>query len=137
MELIPIIKASLGIFTILISITAFISYIAYKIKDRNRLKPYEKRTEIREPLKIIETPKKKVVNHKFKIVNEQAPVPSKVQPKHGLQKIIKPVEERDKVFIKPPRRNSENEVFNIYNLYSNNAARSMHKLKVGSLNTED
>jgi len=136
MELIPIIKASLGIFTILISITAFISYIAYKIKDRNRLKPYEKRTEIREPLKIIETPKKKVVNDKFKIVNEQAPVPVNFQPKHGLQKIMKPVEKRDKVFIKPPKRNSENEVFNIYTLYSNNDAHPMHKLKVVSLSTE-
>ncbi len=143
MELMPIIKISLGIFIVLTSITASISYIIYKFKDRNRTKPYDnikpyvenKEVTVQAP-RAIKLPQEKVINKKFRVVNEHKPVPLKVQPCHGLQKKMTPVEERNEVFIKPRKKNSENEVFNIYNLYSNNNARPMHKLKLESQATE-
>lgn len=137
MELIPIIKASLGIFTVLTSITLVVSYVVYKIKDRNRTKPYddiapyvEKEEVAVKPVKVAMVAQEKPVNKKFKIVNQNEPVPANFLSDYGLQKIAIPVEQREDVFIKPARRHSENEVFNIYNLYSNSDARPMHKLKM-------
>lgn len=140
MELIPIIKASLGIFTVLTSITLVISYVVYKIKDRNRVKPYddiepyvEKDVAVVKPARVARQAQEKPVNNKFKIVNQHEPVPANFHSDYGLHKIVKPVEQREDVFKKPTRKHSENEVFNIYNLYSNSDARPMHKLKMGEI----
>lgn len=141
MELIPIIKASLGIFTILTSITLAVSYVIYKFKDRNRAKPYDDikpyvENEIKHPVKKEALEQKSLKNKKFRIVNDSEPVPVRAAAVNELRKMSMPVEEKEELFIRPERRNSENEVFNIYNLYSNNDARPMHKLKHGEFVTE-
>lgn len=146
MELIPIIKASLGIFTVLTSFTFMVSFTVYKIKSRNRVKPYERDTEeiksnlileVHEPQ---EEKEKKEKDKKFKVLNENADgdqvkkILRKKEDNPGLQKIQKP--KASEVFKPIPKpsssKKSENEVFNIYSFYSNNDLRPMHKLKISS-----
>lgn len=146
MELIPIIKASLGIFTILTSFTFMVSFAVYKVKSRNRLKPYERDTEeiisnlILEVHESPEEKEKKEKNKKFKVLNENADddqvkkIIKKNEDNSGLKKIQRPkVVEGFKHISKPAdSKKSGNEVFNIYSFYSNSDLRPMHKLKINS-----
>ena len=146
MELIPIIKASLGIFTVLTSFTFMVSFAVYKVKSRNRLKPYERETEeiisnlILEVHESPEEKEKKEKNKKFKVLNENADddqvkkIIKKNEDHSGLKKIQKPkVAESFNHISKPSNsKKSENEVFNIYSFYSNSDLRPMHKLKINA-----
>jgi hypothetical protein len=144
MELMPIIKASLGIFT-LISTTLFVTaFLMYKIKSRNRAKPYERKPVLFDSSLILEIQDKtgeKIEDgpdkHKFMVLNENREfIPAKNDNlwKNDLstkssQRLI---HQHKNVVLTSPRR-SFNEVFNIYNFYSNNIFTPMHKLKFKSV----
>ena len=79
MELLPIIKASLGIFTLLTSVTFIVSFVIYKIKNRHSAKPYERKPVIFDSSLILEvhdTPEEKInnnlYNNKFEVLNQNA-----------------------------------------------------------------
>src|SRR3972149_6456685 len=135
MELIPIIKASLGIFTVITSITFMISYTVYKIKSRNRIKPYLKDFDEADSVIKLEVLETKIneeeieeKNKRFKLINENGQkIAAEERDEEELVRISKPTEiSNHKVVV---RRHSENEVFNIYSFYSTNDIRPLHKLK--------
>lgn len=134
MELIPIIKASLGIFTVITSITFMISYTVYKVKSRNRIKPYLKDFDEADSVIKLEVLETKVneneideKNKRFKIINENGQKISVEENDDELVRISKPAEiSNHQVVVK---RHSNNEVFNIYSFYSTNDIRPLHKLK--------
>ena len=150
MELIQIIKVSLGIFTFLTALTFIVSFVVYKIKNRNSIKPYERKPVLFDSSLILEvedTPEENEIQNsfskKFEILNENAPgnqtntlIP--IDSNHKFNKFENSsVAENFSSSSKPktPRR-SPNEVFNIYSFYSNNNSRPMHKLKVKALTAE-
>ena len=145
MELIPIIKASLGIFTFLTSVTFIVSFAVYKIKNRNRAKPYERKPVIFDSNLVEvqdrpeETMNKNLFSKKFKILNENASSNQTnkiflIDSEHDSDKIkassTEPTNSSPEQKI--PKKSS-NEVFNIYRLYSNNNSSPMHKIKVKTL----
>lgn len=144
MELMPIIKASLGIFTI-ISTTLFITaFLMYKIKSRNRVKPYERKPKLFDSSLILEIQDKTgeksesgTGKHKFMVLNENKDY---ITDKNNMpwknelyarssERLIRQI---NNVVLAPPRK-SLNEVFNIYNFYSNNTFTPMHKLKFNAI----
>jgi len=146
-ELIPIIKASLGIFTLLTSITFTVSFVVYKIKNRNRAKPYERKPIIFDsrPLLVVqdtsdEKVSKNSISKKFKVLNKNNqtakifPIASGRNKKKFMRLAVAENSNHSPRTETPGK--SPNEVFNIYNFYSNNDSRPMHKLKVKTLNTE-
>ncbi len=147
MELIQIIKVSLGIFTFFTAITFIVSFVVYKIKNRNTIKPYERKPILFDSSLILEVQDTSEENEipnsfskKFEILNENASSnqTNKLFPidsNHKLGKIMNPsVAENFNHSPKPKR--SPNEVFNIYSFYSNNGSGAMHKLKVNALTAE-
>ena len=144
MELLPIIKASLGIFTLLTSVTFIVSFVIYKIKNRHSAKPYERKPVIFDSSLILEvhdTPEEKInnnlYNNKFEVLNQNADSnqTNKIFLKNSERnsgKSLNPSvsEDFNNIPIAKTHRRSPNEVFNIYNFYSNNDVRTMHKLKV-------
>ena len=147
MELIQIIKVSLGIFTFFTAITFIVSFVIYKIKNRNTIKPYERKPVLFDSSLILEvqdTSEENEIpnpfNKKFEILNENASnnQTNKLFPINSNHKLGKfenfSVTENSNHFPKPKR--SPNEVFNIYSFYSNNNSRPMHKLKVKALTAE-
>ena len=146
MELMPIIKASLGIFTLLTSITFIVSFVIYKIKNRHRAKPYERKPVVFDSSLILEvhdTPEeqpgisKNSFNKKFEVLNENADSnqTNKIFLKnsvHNSGKFSKPSvsDNSNHSSTTGTYKRSPNEVFNIYSFYSNNDVRTMHKLKV-------
>lgn len=149
MELMPIIKASLGIFTLLTSVTFIVSFVIYKIKNRHRAKPYERKPVVFDSSLILEvhdTPEeqtqisKNSFNKKFEVLNENADSnqTNKIFLKrldHNSDKSLRHSvpEKSDHFSTSKTYRKSPNEVFNIYSFYSNNDVRTMHKLKVKPL----
>ena len=150
MELIQIIKVSLGIFTFFTAITFIVSFVVYKIKNRNTIKPYERKPVLFDSSLILEvqdTSEENEIpnpfNKKFEILNENASnnqtnklIP--IDSNHKLGKFENPSIAENfnhSQKSKTPRR-SPNEVFNIYSFYSNNNSRPMHKLKVKALTAE-
>jgi hypothetical protein len=144
MELMPIIKASLGIFTI-ISTTLFITaFLTYKIKSRNRVKPYERKPKLFDSSLILEIQDKtgeKIDNgsgkHKFMVLNENKDYLTAKNDKLWQNELYAKIPQR---LIRPTNnvvpfsaRKSLNEVFNIYNFYSNNELMPMHKLKFNAI----
>jgi hypothetical protein len=132
MELMPIIKASLGIFTI-ISTTLFITaFLMYKIKSRNRVKPYERKPKLFDSSLILEIQDKtgekieiESGKHKFIVLNENKDYITAKNP----QRLI---HQNNNVVLTSPRK-SLNEVFNIYNFYSDNTLMPMHKLRFNAI----
>jgi len=143
MEIIPIIKASLGIFTFLTSVTFIVSFAVYKIKNRNNAKPYERKPAIFDSNLILEvqnkpeeTMNKNTLGKKFKILNENAPsnqankiyiIDSEQDSNKTKASFTEPINSPLQPKIS---KKSSNEVFNIYRLYSNNNSNPMHKIKV-------
>ena len=125
MELIPIIKASLGIFTVITSITIMISYIIYKWKSRHRAKPYEIKHEVKPAPVVIDLEPDK--NRRFEILNNEEVLQEIANAEKPRLRKIKETSKPESIM---PRKKSENEVFNIYNFYSSNELRPMHKLKL-------
>jgi hypothetical protein len=147
MELIPIIKASLGIFAALLSVTFIISFLVYKIKSRNRLKPYEREPKIFDSSFILEVHEtrerktnKKNFNNKFRVLNEIADIKQNDKKENNPESYAaqKPVAKgKIEKYAKPIMSiHSSNQVFNIYNFYSNSDIIPMHKLKIKTIVTE-
>ncbi len=136
MELLQIIIFSLKLFALTSAIIVLISYFVFKIKDRNREKPFMKSSpdnahktgEI-----IIETKEEEIEQSKtlpygkrFKILNENAlRIPDK---KPGTVNSLMPQIIREK--ISPPQKAMSNNGFNIYDYYSNSSFEPMHKIKL-------
>ena len=147
MELLPIIKASLGIFTFLMSVTFIVSFIVYKIKNRHSTKPYERKPIIFDSGPIlevhdstVETLNKNSFNKKFEVLNNYT---SGNQTKRIIRKDSYQSSGNALILENPANysnpkisKRSPNEVFNIYSFYSNNELRPMHKLKVKTLTAE-
>jgi len=144
MELMPIIKASLGIFTI-ISTTLFITaFLMYKIKSRNRVKPYERKPKLFDSSLILEIQDKtgeKIESesgkHKFIVLNENRDYLTAKNDKLWKNELYAKNPQRsnhqnNNVVITSPRK-SLNEVFNIYNFYSDNTFMPMHKLRFNAI----
>ena len=148
MELLPIIKASLGIFTLLISATFIVSFIVYKVKNRNTIKPNEKKAVSSSSL-ILEIHnnksgevKQNSFDKKFKVLNENSgrsrnSRTGKKESHRRLNNVLlySSIEATDQSQSLKTLRRSPNEVFNIYNFYSNRSG-SMYKLKVKTLTVE-
>ena len=135
MELMPIIKASLGIFTIISSTLFITAFIMYKIKSRNRTKPYERKPILFDSSLILEiqdkTEEKKddiLLKHKFIVLNENKEWKNESQTKNPQSSI----KQFNKVGLNSSNKSS-NEVFNIYNFYSDNIFTPMHKLKFNAI----
>ncbi len=136
MELIPIIKASLGIFALLTSITFVISFVVYKIKNRNCVKPYQREPRIFDSSLILEVHDSQEVeednksdNSKFRVLNE-INQGENILKSNNLIKEPVPEEVNNDYVIPKPQKKSANEVFNIYSFYSNDDPSTMHKLRV-------
>jgi hypothetical protein len=119
MELIEIIRNSLIIFTFISSILLGLSYIVYKVKDRKRIKPYEREENFVPPAVLPEgnepaaqqTYEKGKMSSRFRVLNSE------------MQKIKEPAGNRSSVQVQQVRQN------HIISYYSFNKNQSMHKLK--------
>ena len=138
MELMPIIKASLGIFALISSISIAVSYIIYKFKSRNRAKPYEvNNNENKGPI-IFNLQKEIAKNKRFEILNDNRELLNQIANSNepALKKIkAKPESEANNKIIDIKRKNG-NGAFNIYDLYTNNRSSSMHKLRLKQATSE-
>ena len=78
MELLQIIIFTLKLFALTSAIIVLISYFIFKLKDRNRIKPYMKQTSIdlsnnlAAELSIPNEDKNKIKSNRFKILNEES-----------------------------------------------------------------
>ena len=144
MELMPIIKASLGIFTIISSTLFVTAFVMYKIKSRNRVKPYERKPILYDSSFILEIQdktdekrRKDSSNHKFMVLNEYkkyTPVKNDRILKNEVS-TKSPQSSRqsnNNLTLKPPKI-LPNEVSNMYNFYSDNIFAPMHKLKFNTV----
>jgi len=141
MELIPIIEASLSIFTVFTAFFVILSYLLYKLRGKSSEKPYLKELAsdnlisiMIEKTETIEDDTEKLKRHeRFKIVNPvQAPTITDNQPNEKIN-VLNTVAESFKtsnVVLKPQVVNNN---LNIYNLYSNSSIRQMHKLQAPEL----
>jgi hypothetical protein len=136
MELMPIIKASLGIFALLTSITFVVSFVVYKIKNRNCIKPYQREPRIFDSSLILEVhdsqegeKDNKSNNSKFRILNEITQKQNSFEPNNFIKETVP--EKINNNYVAPKiEKRSANEVFNIYSFYSNDDLKTMHKLRV-------
>jgi hypothetical protein len=141
MELIPIIEASLSIFTVFTAFFIILSYLLYKLRGKSNEKPYLKELAsdnlisiIVEKTEIIEDDAEKLKRfERFKVVNSvQAPTVTDEQPNEKIN-VLNTVAESYKasnIILKPQTVNNN---LNIYNLYSNSSVRQMHKLHTPEL----
>ena len=137
MELIPIIEASLSIFTVFTAFFVILSYLLYKLRGKSPEKPpYLKEiasdnllTIMVEQSRIVENDKEKLKRHeRFKVVNPvQPPDISEAQTEEKINVLSTMAEpyKASNVILKPQEVNNS---LNIYNLYSNSSLRPMHKL---------
>jgi hypothetical protein len=144
MELMPIIKASLGIFTIISSTLFVTAFVMYKIKSRNRVKPYERKPILFDSSLILEIQDKtdekiesSPINHKFMVLNEHKqymPVKNNKEWKYEMPAKNPQISSQpnNNLVLKSARK-LPNEVFNIYNFYSDNSFAPMHKLKFNAV----
>jgi hypothetical protein len=144
MELMPIIKASLGIFTIISSTIFITAFVMYKIKSRNRAKPYERKPIVFDSSLILEVHDKteekidhKLTNNKFLVLNEYKNlVPKKKDTEAKDIASFKSLQSSIQQNNNPGQNSSgksQNEVSNIYNLYSEDSYIQMHKLKFNTI----
>ncbi len=144
MELIPIIEASLSIFTVFTAFFIILSYLLYKLRGKSNVKqPYLKEIAadnlisiMVEKSRIIENDEEKLKRlERFKVVNSvQAPTSTNQNPDEKIN-VLSTVTETYKtsnIIIKP---HAVNDNLNIYNLYSNSSLRPMHKLQAQEQNT--
>ena len=141
MELIPIIQASLSIFTVFTAFLVILSYLLYKLRGKSSDKSYLKELAsdnlisiIIEKTEIIEDDTEKLKRfERFKVINTvQAPTVTDEQPNEKIN-ILNTVAESFKssnIILKPQVVNNN---LNIYNLYSNSSIRPMHKLHTHEL----
>ncbi len=127
MELLQIIIFTLKLFALTSAIIVLISYFIFKLKDRNRIKPYMKQTNIDlstnlavEPL-ISNEDKNKIKSNRFKILNEEAAIfinqKKDINNSNSINYINKNL---------IPATNN----FNIYDYYANSNFEPMHKIKL-------
>jgi len=102
MELIEVINSSLIIFFVSLSVTTGFSYISYKIKDRNRLRPNRNVKSQTETFPVAGI-YPKMIN-----VNTNYRIPGEMKLKNSTRKN------------------------NIFHLYSFNLSEKMHKLRLTS-----
>ena len=130
MELIQIIITSLKLFALISAIVVLISYAIYKLKERNRTKPY---SEIHDPglLNQNYATKEEIIEKKqvrFQILNNE--------------NLKTPAALNEEVFEKPKvknyapsnplnyKKNLPKETFDIYDSYSNSNFEPMYKVKL-------
>ena len=142
MELIPIIEASLSIFTVFTAFFVILSYLLYKLRGKSPEKPlYLKEiasdnllTIMIEQSRIVENDRDKIKRHeRFKVVNPiQPPDISEAQTNEKISVLNTMVEtyKASNVII---RHKEVQNKWNIYNLYSNSNLRPMHKLQTQKL----
>ena len=145
MELMPIIKASLGIFTIISSTLFVTAFVMYKIKSRNRVKPYERKPILFDSSLILEiqdktdekSRKDPPSKDKFMVLNEHKGY-TLVKNDRVLENGISAKnpysasQSNNHPALKSPGK-LPNEAFNIYNFYSDNIFAPMHKLKFNTV----
>ena len=144
MELMPIIKASLGIFTIISSTLFVTAFVMYKIKSRNRVKPYERKPILFDSRLILEIQdktdekgKKDTPKDKFMVLNEykdfaQAKNDRFLENGISAKNPYSASQSNNHPALKSPGK-LPNEAFNIYNFYSDNIFAPMHKLKFNTV----
>jgi len=146
MELIPIIEASLSIFTVLMGFLMIISYLLYKLRGKTKKSSYLKELESDNLISIkvdksviIEDESEKVKrNERFKVIKpfiKSNAINEQKEPNFEKINVLNTAQESlstPKLIIKPQEINNS---LNIYNLYSNNSIRPMHKLKTQELTT--
>ena len=144
MELMPIIKASLGIFTIISSTLFVTAFVMYKIKSRNRVKPYERKPILFDSRLILEIQdktdekgKKDTPKDKFMVLNEykdfaQAKNDRLLKNGANTKSPQSSSQSNNHLALKSPGK-LPNKVFNIYNFYSDNIFAPMHKLKFNTV----
>ena len=149
MELIPIIEASLSIFTVFTAFFMILSYLLYKLRGKSNVKqPYLRKLASDNLISImvdksviIEDDSEKLKRHeRFKVVN---PVnASEIANGHNelpIEKInvFNTAAESfstQNLIIKSQKINNS---LNIYNLYSNSSIRPMHKLHTSELTVKN
>lgn len=142
MELIDIIVHSLKLFALTSFIVLIISYTIFKIKDRNRIKPYMVATSPSTPAPIIfeeeQSDIKEVVHEKK--VKIEAVDPALERRRERFKIINRKTEMREKTIIDEPvikvkaaKKEAAAADQDIYNLYSENSITPMHKLKLAGL----
>ncbi|HKI78543.1 MAG TPA: hypothetical protein VKA26_08395 [Ignavibacteriaceae bacterium] len=134
----PIIKASLGIFALISFISVVVSYIIYKIKSRNRTKPYEVNNNVNKGPIIFNLQKEMAKNKRFEILNDNRELLNQIANSNEpvLRKLKATSGSKTENKIIQPERKSENGTFNIYDLYTNNRSSSMHKLRLKQASSE-
>lgn len=155
MELIDIIVQSLKLFALVSFIVLVISYTVFKIKDRNRIKPYmipaspQERVAVEQVLRentnihvedFVPAPALQKKNERIKIVNKKVPAKLKRESFGEPAKLFKVDVSSLKETIseklekkEAELQTHESESFNdIYSLYNNNKLTPMHKLKLQS-----
>jgi hypothetical protein len=119
MELIEIIRNSLIIFTIISSIFLGLSYTVYKLKDRKRIKPYEREENFVPPAVLLQgnepvaqqTYETGKMSSRFRVLNDE------------MRNIKEPAGNRSSVPVQKVRQN------HVISYYSFNKNESMHKLR--------
>ncbi len=133
MGLIDIIAISLKLFGLTAAMIVLLSYFIFKIKDRRRIKPYMRPTniepiplEVKQEIKVEENEEKvDTPNKRYKVLNDYEPrfqvnpFP-KVKPLKITKFNVINYQENNQI--------SENK-FNIYNYYSSKKFEPMHKIK--------
>ena len=146
MELIPIIEASLSIFTVFTAFFVILSYLLYKLRGKSDVKqPYLKELAADNRISIIVEKSRIVENdiiklqrfERFKVLNPVLAPHSKEdtyedEPNEKIYATNSAIESyrASKVILTPQEINNR---LNIYNIYSNSSMRPMHKIKAKEL----
>ncbi len=131
MELLQIIIFTLKLFALTSTIIVLISYFIFKLKDRNRIKPYMKQTvpDLSKNFEVEQLAiKEEKINtrpNRFKILNEEPSIIT--NQKQNINKGNSIIYRKNNLI---PSTNNLSNNFNIYDYYANSNFEPMHKIKL-------
>lgn len=120
MELIDIIQLSITIFGIVMIVVVATSYLIYKVKDKDRVKPYAELEPIAQPVMLQKKVQKPAMQVKPNLANKPLMVNHKSVAARNAQVIPAPV------FQVSNNQRMQNDVLSYY---SNNEINNMHKVR--------